>query len=148
MTSYTDKGPKPEFGRFLNFHHLTFYVGNAKQAASYFITRMGFQPFVYKGLETGNRTYAAHAVKQNKIVFLFVSPYEESVQEMNEHICKHGDGVKDVSFEVEDLENILLVIFNIINFLLLVNDVFTRLQSKEEQKSCEIYGKNRISMVL
>ncbi|KAK5645405.1 hypothetical protein RI129_006705 [Pyrocoelia pectoralis] len=109
MTSYTDKGPKPQFGRFLNFHHLTFYVGNAKQAATYFITRMGFQPFAYKGLETGSREYAAHAVKQNKIVFVFVSPYGEMQKDMNEHIIKHGDGVKDISFEVEDLDNILLI---------------------------------------
>ncbi|KAB0795522.1 hypothetical protein PPYR_12361 [Photinus pyralis] len=109
MTTYTDKGPKPELGRFLSFHHVTFYVGNAKQASSYFVTRMGFQPFAYKGLETGNREYAAHAVKQNKIIFVFVSPYEETQKEMNAHLVKHGDGVKDISFEVEDLDNILRV---------------------------------------
>lgn len=109
MTTYTDKGPKPEFGRFLNFHHLTFYVGNAKQAASFYITRMGFEPFAYKGLETGCRTYAAHAVKQNKIIFVFISPYEPEERDINEHLVKHGDGVKDIGMEVEDLENIMKV---------------------------------------
>lgn len=29
--------------------------------------------------------------------------------EMGEHLVKHGDGVKDVAFEVEDLDNIILV---------------------------------------
>lgn len=28
---------------------------------------MGFEPLAYKGLETGCRKYAAHAVKQNKV---------------------------------------------------------------------------------
>ena len=34
---------------------------------------MGFEPFVYKGLETGNRDIASHVVKQNKILFVFQS---------------------------------------------------------------------------
>uniref|UniRef100_A0A1I8MWB3 4-hydroxyphenylpyruvate dioxygenase n=1 Tax=Musca domestica TaxID=7370 RepID=A0A1I8MWB3_MUSDO len=106
MTSYTDKGPKPEFGKFLSFDHLTFYVGNAKQAASYYTTRMGFTPLGYQGLETGSRRYARHAVKQNKIVFVFVSSYETDDEEHGLHLMRHGDGVKDVAFEVEDIEAI------------------------------------------
>ncbi|KAK2558182.1 4-hydroxyphenylpyruvate dioxygenase [Acropora cervicornis] len=31
MTTYTDKGEKPEVGSFIAFHHITFWVGNAKQ---------------------------------------------------------------------------------------------------------------------
>ena len=34
---------------------------------------MGFEPFVYKGLETGSRDIASHVVKQNKILFVFQS---------------------------------------------------------------------------
>ncbi|XP_071180598.1 4-hydroxyphenylpyruvate dioxygenase-like [Mytilus edulis] len=107
MTSYTDKGPKPESGKFLNFAHVTFWVGNAKQAASYYCTRMGFEPFAYKGLETGSREIAAHVVKQNKIVFAFQSMLNPDVpKEFGAHLVKHGDGVKDVAFEVEDLQAI------------------------------------------
>lgn len=106
MTTYTDKGAKPEAGRFLSFDHLTFYVGNAKQAASFYTTRMGFTPLGYQGLETGNRQYAKHAVKQNKIVFVFVSAYTTDDKEHGHHVMKHGDGVKDVAFEVEDIEAI------------------------------------------
>ena len=42
------QGAKPEKGRFLNFHHVEWWVGNAKQAASYYCARLGFQPFAYK----------------------------------------------------------------------------------------------------
>ncbi|GLH07405.1 4-hydroxyphenylpyruvate dioxygenase [Gryllus bimaculatus] len=107
QTTYTDKGPKPNGGRFLNFDHLTFWVGNAKQAASYYCSRMGFEPFAYKGLETGCRREAAHAVRQNKIVFVFVSTYEPNNKEMGAHLIRHGDGVKDIAFAVEDLDTIV-----------------------------------------
>ncbi|KAF5272190.1 hypothetical protein FQA39_LY01272 [Lamprigera yunnana] len=103
------KGPSLSLGAFLSFHHLTFYVGNAKQAASYYISRMGFEPLAYKGLETGFRKYAAHAIKQNKVVFVFVSPYDPKEIDINQHIVKHGDGVKDISIDVEDLENIIRI---------------------------------------
>lgn len=107
MTSYTDKGPKPTNGKFLYFDHLTFYVGNAKQTASYYVTRLGFEPVAYKGLETGSRKYAAHVVRQNKVVFVFVSGYEPGETEVGHHVIKHGDGVKDIAMAVDDLDNIV-----------------------------------------
>lgn len=67
QTSYTDKGAKPEGGKFLCFDHVTFWVGNAKQAASFYVTRMGFEPLGYQGLETGSRQYCKHAVRKNKV---------------------------------------------------------------------------------
>ncbi|CAG9826833.1 unnamed protein product, partial [Diabrotica balteata] len=106
-TSYSDKGSVPTNGKFLNFHHLTFVVGNAKQAASYYITRLGFQPVCYKGLETGERDYVQHVVRQNNIFLVLTSPYNPGEQILNDHLIKHGDGVKDVAFEVENLEGIV-----------------------------------------
>lgn len=31
------------------YDHVTWWVGNAKQVAQYYITRMGFKPVAYKG---------------------------------------------------------------------------------------------------
>nr|DBA34169.1 TPA: hypothetical protein GDO54_001756 [Pyxicephalus adspersus] len=104
MTSYTDKGEKHEKGRFLSFHHLTFWVGNAKQAASFYCDKLGFEPFAYKGLETGSRDVVSHVVKQDKIFFVFQSPLNPGNREMGEHLIKHGDGVKDIAFQVEDCD--------------------------------------------
>jgi len=109
-TNYTDKGPKPDRGRFISFDHIEWWVGNAKQAASYYCARLGFQPLAYKGLETGSRKVACHAVKQESVVFVFKSPYEPDSAEstiMGPHLVKHGDGVKDVAFTVEDLDGIV-----------------------------------------
>ncbi|CAG0904059.1 unnamed protein product [Darwinula stevensoni] len=105
-TTYTDKGPKPDRGRFLAFDHITFWVGNAKQAASYYCTRLGFTPIGYKGLETGVRDVVSHAVRQKQVVYVFQSPYHPN-EEMGAHLVKHGDGAKDVAFTVEDLDGIM-----------------------------------------
>jgi len=110
-TNYTDKGPKPERGRFLKFDHLEWWVGNAKQAASFYCARLGFEPYAYKGLETGHRSTACHVVRSRDTFFVFKSAYEpnsEINKVMGAHLVAHGDGVKDVSFAVEDLEGIMI----------------------------------------
>ncbi|XP_017316157.2 4-hydroxyphenylpyruvate dioxygenase [Ictalurus punctatus] len=104
MTSYTDKGEKPEKGKYVRFHHVTFWVGNAKQAAVFYCHKMGFEPLAYKGLETGSREMVSHVIKQDKILFEFVSPLNPGNQEMGEHFIKHGDAVKDIAFQVEDCD--------------------------------------------
>ncbi|XP_043281617.1 4-hydroxyphenylpyruvate dioxygenase [Venturia canescens] len=109
MTTYTDKGPKPLGGNFVCFDHIKLWVGNAKQAASFYTSRFGFEPLCYRGLETGSRKVASHAVKQNKIIFVFESAYEPDNDEMAEHLGRHGDGVRDVAFTVEDIEIIVEV---------------------------------------
>ncbi|XP_029163387.1 4-hydroxyphenylpyruvate dioxygenase [Nylanderia fulva] len=109
MTSYIDKGPQPVGGKFLSFDHIRFWVGNAKQAASFYRCRMGFEPLGYRGLETGSRQTATHVVKQNKIIFVFESPYEPDDGEISKHLSRHGDGVRDVAFSVEDIHTIVQV---------------------------------------
>jgi len=109
-TNYTDKGPKPARGKFIRFDHIEWWVGNAKQAASFYCARLGFQPLAYKGLETGSRKVACHAVIQGTATFVFKSAYEPDSTEstvMGAHLVKHGDGVKDVAFTVEDLDGIV-----------------------------------------
>ncbi|XP_014664943.1 PREDICTED: LOW QUALITY PROTEIN: 4-hydroxyphenylpyruvate dioxygenase-like [Priapulus caudatus] len=106
-TTYVDKGEKPEKGRFLHFDHVTFWVGNAKQAAAHYCICMGFEPVAYKGLETGSRQVVSHVVRQNKILFQFQSALNPYDKEYGDHLVKHGDGVKDVAFTVEDCDAIV-----------------------------------------
>lgn len=93
-------------GSCLNFDHITFWVSNAKQAASYYVAFMGFRPLAYKGLETGSREYAAHAVVQDRIVFLFVSALTQN-GEFSRQLNLHGDFVRDIAFTVDDVEAIV-----------------------------------------
>ncbi|GMS87418.1 hypothetical protein PENTCL1PPCAC_9593, partial [Pristionchus entomophagus] len=102
-----DKGAKPDNGTFIGFDHVRFFVGNAKQAAYWYCANFGFEPFAYRGLETGSRQVAAHAIRQNKIVFVFETALLPANEEMGAHLVQHGDGVKDVAFEVDDVERVL-----------------------------------------
>lgn len=101
------------------YDHVHWYVGNAKQAASFYITRMGFRRIAYRGLETGSRVVASHVVSNGNVVFVFTSPLhapsqkgaftkeeQELLREIHEHLTLHGDAVKDVSFEVDDVESL------------------------------------------
>lgn len=104
---YNKPTSRPSFGRFLAFHHVTFFVGNAKQAASFYTSRLGFDYLAYKGLETGSRDIVSHVVSSNDIIFEFQSSYDpEDKHGIGEHVKIHGDGVKSVTFEVENCEKV------------------------------------------
>ncbi|KAJ1965613.1 hypothetical protein IWQ62_002624 [Dispira parvispora] len=92
---------KPK-GNYQGFDHVTFWVGNAKQAASYYTTRYGFKQLAYRGLETGHRDVVSHAVCCNSVFFVFQSALQPGNQRFTEHHGLHGDGVKDVAFTVDD----------------------------------------------
>ncbi|KIW05916.1 4-hydroxyphenylpyruvate dioxygenase [Verruconis gallopava] len=98
------------------YHHITWWVGNAKQAASYYITRFGFRPVAKSDLTTGSRTVASHVVASGNIKFVFQSPIlasnprrgglkkeDKLLEDMYESLEQHGDAVKDVAFEVNDV---------------------------------------------
>tara|TARA_Y100000588_G_scaffold393231_2_gene508358 strand:- start:190716 stop:191807 length:1092 start_codon:yes stop_codon:yes gene_type:complete len=86
------------------FDHCEMYVSNAKQAAHYYRTTFGFQPIAYRGLETDSRDKVSYVLKQNKIRYVITSPLDGSSL-IGEHIKKHGDGIKDVSFTVNNAES-------------------------------------------
>ncbi|MGH0129412.1 UNVERIFIED_CONTAM: hypothetical protein FKN15_061817 [Acipenser sinensis] len=75
-----------------------------EEAAVYYCDKMGFEPAAYKGLETGNRDVVSHVIKQDKITFVFQSALNPGNEEFGEHLVKHGDGVKDIAFQVEDCD--------------------------------------------
>jgi len=90
----------------INFDHVRFWVGNAKQTAAWYCIAFGFEPYAYRGLETGSRAVASHVVRQNKILFVFDSALTPGQEDMGDHLQQHGDGVKDISFSVDDLDTI------------------------------------------
>ena len=85
------------------FDYCELYVSNAKQAAHFYHSAFGFYPIAYCGLETGSRDRVSYLLKQNQIKFLLTSPLNNN-SEISKHIYNHGDGVKDVSFTVNDAE--------------------------------------------
>jgi 4-hydroxyphenylpyruvate dioxygenase len=90
-----------DFLPLLGTDYVEFYVGNAKQAAHFYKTAFGFQSFAYKGLETGSKDTVSYVLKQDKIRLVLTTPLN-SKHPINNHIVKHGDGVKVVALWVED----------------------------------------------
>ncbi len=90
-----------DFLPLLGTDYVEFYVGNAKQAAHYYKTAFGFQSLAYAGLETGVKDKASYVLKQDKIRLVLTTPLNEN-SPINEHLKKHGDGVKVVALWVED----------------------------------------------
>jgi 4-hydroxyphenylpyruvate dioxygenase len=84
-------------------HHVEFYVGNAKQAEFYYRNAFGFSRAAYSGLETGNRETTSYVMRQNRVNLVFTTPLDDD-HFAAEHIRKHGDGVRDIAFQVEDAD--------------------------------------------
>ncbi len=83
--------------------YVEFYVGNAKQAAHFYKTALGFQSLAYAGLETGMKDRTSYVLVQDKIKLIFTTPMpNDGNQEIFDHITKHGDGVKVIALWVED----------------------------------------------
>jgi 4-hydroxyphenylpyruvate dioxygenase len=86
-----------------HFDYLEWYVGDSRQAAYYLSHGWGFVPIAYAGLETGVRDHSSYVLEQDNVRFVVTSPYG-SEGAMAEHIKRHGDGIKDVAFRVDDAE--------------------------------------------
>ena len=96
------KGAK-DFLPLLGTDYVEFYVGNAKQAAHFYKSAFGFQSYAYKGLETNSTDCVSYVLIQDKIKIILTSPLN-SKSPINDHIVKHGDGVKIIALWVEDAE--------------------------------------------
>ncbi len=93
-----------DFLPLLGTDYVEFYVGNAKQSAHYYKTAFGFQSHAYRGLETGSRDSVSYVLKQDKIKLILTTPLNSS-SPINEHLAKHGDGVKVIALWVEDAKS-------------------------------------------
>ena len=90
-----------DFLPLLGTDHVELYVGNAKQAAHYYMSAWGFQPVAYAGLETGLKDRVSYVLAQDKIRLVLTSPLKPG-GEINRHINDHGDGVKAIALWVDD----------------------------------------------
>ena len=99
--------PADNLSQYKAYDHVHWYVGNAKQAAAFYVSRMGFERVAYRGLETGSRTIASHVVRNGNVTFVLTSPLralaqssrysaeeEAQLKEIHMHLEQHGDAVK------------------------------------------------------
>lgn len=99
--STNDNGSKNGFPHFNGFDYVELYTGNAKQSAHFFSTVFGFKPIAFAGLETGWRDRASIVMQQRDVRLVLTAPLVPE-SEVAAHVLQHGDGVKDVAFNVDD----------------------------------------------
>ncbi len=101
----TDSSLEREQSPYLAFDRLTFYVGNAKQAASFYTTQFGFN-VIYHHVDP-NTHVCTYVLRQNNIHFVLKSVCTpEDCDDIHKHVRQHGDGVKDIAFRVTNCREI------------------------------------------
>jgi 4-hydroxyphenylpyruvate dioxygenase len=84
-------------------HHVELLVGNAKQAAYFYRHAFGFSQLAYAGPETGVKEQASYVLYQGNIRLVVSTPLSPQ-DPMAEHLHRHGDGVLDIAFLVDDVD--------------------------------------------
>jgi 4-hydroxyphenylpyruvate dioxygenase len=87
----------------IDWDHVEFYVGNAKQAAHYYMSAFGFDQIGYAGPETGLRDRVSYLLEQNKLRFVLTSSLVPD-DAIARQVALHGDGIKDIAILVEDAQ--------------------------------------------
>ncbi|MCL4214927.1 MAG: 4-hydroxyphenylpyruvate dioxygenase [Gemmatimonadales bacterium] len=81
--------------------YIEFWVGNAKQSMLFYRAAFGFTLKAYRGPETGVRDRASYLLEQGKIRLVLTTALGPE-GEIAAHVAKHGDGVRDMAFWVDD----------------------------------------------
>ncbi|MFL5843400.1 MAG: 4-hydroxyphenylpyruvate dioxygenase [Solirubrobacteraceae bacterium] len=100
LVTATGRDPMPLNG----IDHVELFVGNAHQAAYYYVHAFGFKEVAYAGLETGVRDRASHVLQQGRIRLVLTGALG-SDSEIAAHQHKHGDGVKVIAVSVPDVDH-------------------------------------------
>ncbi len=78
-------------------------VGNATQAAHFFVSAFGMELVAYSGPETGNRDHMAFVLKSGAVRFVLKGGVDPRSPLLDHH-RKHGDGIVDIALEVPDVD--------------------------------------------
>lgn len=100
----SENGQQTDFLPLKGIDHIEMYVGNAKQSAYYYRSAFGFKLVGYAGLETGVRDRTSYVLEQGKVRLVLTTPLTQD-SPIQQHILKHGDGVRSIALIVDDVES-------------------------------------------
>jgi 4-hydroxyphenylpyruvate dioxygenase len=81
--------------------HVELWVGNARQAAHFFASGLGFEVVAYAGPETGVPDRASYVLEQGALRLVVTGALQAS-SPIAAHHRAHGDGVRSLAFAVTD----------------------------------------------
>lgn len=85
------------------YHHIEFYVGSARMAAAWHIRHLGLSFVGYRGPETGCRESCSYVLSGKQVRMVFTSALRPECYAVNEFVLRHGDGVKRIALQVDDV---------------------------------------------
>jgi len=89
--------------RFRGIDHVELWVGNARAFAGWLAAAFGFDIVAHAGPETGERDRQRWMLQQGDIRLLVTGALGPD-SPVADHVRRHGDGVKDVAFLVDDVD--------------------------------------------
>jgi 4-hydroxyphenylpyruvate dioxygenase len=89
--------------RLLGIDHLEWWVGNARAFTAFLAGSFGFDIVAHAGPETGRRDRQSFMLEQGDIRFLVTGAMNPE-SPVAEHVRRHGDGIRDVCFLVDDVD--------------------------------------------
>jgi 4-hydroxyphenylpyruvate dioxygenase len=98
MTSITSPA-----ARLLGWDCIEFWVGNARSTAGFLTSAFGFRCTAYAGPETGVDDRASYVLEQGDIRFVVTAALSAD-HPIAEHVLRHGDGVHDLAWRVDDAD--------------------------------------------
>ncbi|MCD9198006.1 4-hydroxyphenylpyruvate dioxygenase [Aeromicrobium wangtongii] len=78
-------------------------VGNATQAAHFYMSAFGMDLVAYSGPETGNRDHHAFVLESGAVRFVLQGGVAPDSPVLDHH-RRHGDGIIDIALEVPDVD--------------------------------------------
>lgn len=91
------------------FDFVEFYVGSAKMVAYWYQKALGFKMLAYRGPEVGYRDSVSYYLQKNNIKMVISSKFQLPTSGHTKEICDfvnvHGDGVKRIAYEVNDVKH-------------------------------------------
>jgi 4-hydroxyphenylpyruvate dioxygenase len=86
-------------------HHVELTVGNARLTAYFIRKALGLDLIAYRGPETGHPGSASYALSKGDLRIVVTAPLTHEDPRVV-FLALHSDSVKDVAFEVEDLDGV------------------------------------------
>jgi len=90
--------------KLLGIDSLEWWVGNGRAFTHLLAAGFGFEIVGYAGPETGRRDRCSWLLRQGDVRFVVTSPLSAR-SEIARHVLAHGDGVHDVAFVVDDVDD-------------------------------------------
>ncbi|HUF32977.1 MAG TPA: 4-hydroxyphenylpyruvate dioxygenase [Acidimicrobiales bacterium] len=82
---------------------LELWVGNARAFSGWLCAAFGFRVIAYAGPETGRDDTASYVLAQGRVRLVVTAGLDED-SPVVDHVRRHGDGVRDVAFQVSDVD--------------------------------------------